>query len=80
ELGAGEAAVSAKKAVSSRRAAAPTTVVSYKGFDAQLKCRDFQYAVGETYTHAGAVEPCRSWFHGCEYPLDVFAYYEPAGS
>ena len=48
----------------------------YKGFDKDLKCRDFQYVIGKTYEEPTA-ELCEKGFHACEYPLDVFKYYAP---
>ena len=51
----------------------------YKGFDKDLKCRDFQYEIGKKYEEERA-EICDTEFHACENPLDVFGYYAPADS
>ena len=50
----------------------------YKGFDKDLKCRDFQYEIGKAYEEP-TDELCEKGFHACEYPLDVFGYYAPGG-
>ncbi len=53
---------------------------TYKDFDKNLKCRDFQYEPSVTYEETKA-DLCLAGFHACKRPLDVFAYYPPgAGS
>lgn len=48
---------------------------SYKGFDKDLKCRDFQYEIGGTYQQEAPPQVCGSGFHSCQHPLDVLSFY-----
>ena len=54
------------------------TIKGYKGFDKDLKCRDFQYEVGKEYSTDKAVA-CNTGFHYCENPMDVLGFYAPCG-
>ena len=49
---------------------------TYKGFNKDMTCRDFQYEEGKEYQTEEA-KACKNGFHACEYPLDVFKYYSP---
>jgi hypothetical protein len=55
-------------------------IKGFKAFDKDLKCRDFQYEVGKTYKEDVTPSCCNKGFHFCEYPLDIFSYYEPSES
>lgn len=49
---------------------------AYKGFNKNLKCRDFQYREGGEY-ETDKAKLCESGFHACENPLDCLNYYSP---
>ena len=51
----------------------------FKGFDKDLKCKDFQYEIGKEYTEEKA-DICDCGFHACKFPMDVFGYYSPSDS
>ena len=51
----------------------------YKGFNADMTCKNFQYKEGGDYREEKA-EVCKTGFHACEYPLDCFSYYAPGNS
>lgn len=49
---------------------------AYKGFDKDLKCRNFQYEIGKEYEEKEA-KACEKGFHACTNPLNVLQYYPP---
>ena len=55
-------------------------IKSYKGFNSDMTCRDFQFKVGKEYEQKGNIEACENGFHACENPMDVFGYYPPSNS
>lgn len=50
-------------------------IVAYKGFNNDFSCLDFHYEVGNEYELDGEVAVCKSGFHACEKPIDVFSHY-----
>ena len=54
------------------------TITGFKGFDKDLKCKDYQYEVGKEFEEEGKIEACSKGFHFCENPLDVLGYYPPS--
>ncbi len=55
--------------------------LAFKGFDAGLQCRAFQYSVGPLHWHDTAdVAVSVAGFHSCFRPLDVLRYYPPGSS
>nr|DAQ08066.1 MAG TPA: hypothetical protein [Caudoviricetes sp.] len=49
----------------------------YKGTDKAMKCRGFQYKLGEAAVFDGEPHLCRAGLHACEQPIDVLNYYAP---
>ena len=49
----------------------------YKGTDKDMKCRGFQYKLGETAVFDGEPHLCKAGLHACEQPIDVLNYYAP---
>ena len=55
-------------------------IIAYKGFNKDLKCRDFQYEVGKEYQIDGEIKCCLHGFHACESPFEVWDYYDMLNS
>ena len=56
------------------------TIKGFKGFDNNLKCRNYQYEVGQDFEETGNIKACSNGFHFCENPADIFSYYPPSNS
>ena len=55
------------------------TIIGYKGFDKDWKCRNFQYEVGKEYEYDGDIKLCDKGYHFCENPHNVLKYYSAGG-
>ena len=55
-------------------------ITSYKAFDKNMRCRDFQYEVGKEYEMDGEIKCCNRGFHACKNPLEVWDYYDMLNS
>ena len=51
-------------------------ITSYKAFDKNMKCRNFQYEVGKEYEMDGEIKCCNRGFHACKSPMEVWDYYD----
>ena len=49
----------------------------YKGTDKDMRCRGFQYKLGETAVFDGEPHLCMAGLHACEQPIDVLNHYAP---
>ena len=49
----------------------------YKGTDKDMKCRGFQYKLGEAAVFDGEPHLCMAGLHACEQPIDVLKHYAP---
>jgi hypothetical protein len=49
----------------------------YKGTNKDMKCRGFQYKLGETAVFDGGPHLCKAGLHACEQPIDVLNHYTP---
>lgn len=55
-------------------------ITSYKAFDKNMQCRNFQYEVGKEYEMDGEIKCCNRGFHACKSPLEVLDYYDMLNS
>ncbi|NCC84629.1 MAG: PPE family protein [Clostridia bacterium] len=50
-------------------------IKGYKATDESMKCRGYQFVLGEWHEHDGELELCASGFHFCEYPSGPYCFY-----
>ena len=50
-------------------------ITAYKGLDMNFRCGAFQYEAGKEYKSRKKVKVCRSGFHACTNPFEVWDYY-----
>ena len=55
-------------------------ITSYKAFNKNMQCRNFQYEVGKEYEMDGEIKCCNRGFHACKSPLEVWNYYDMLAS
>lgn len=51
-------------------------ITSYKAFDKDMQCHDFQFEVGKEYEMDGEIECGKRGFHACKNPLELWDYYK----
>ena len=55
-------------------------ITSYKGFDKNMQCHEFQYEVGKEYEMDGEIKCCKQGFHACKSPMEVWDFYDMLSS
>lgn len=55
-------------------------IKSYKAFDKNMQCREFQYEVGKEYEMDGEIKCCERGFHACKSPIEVWDHYDMLNS
>ena len=55
-------------------------ITSYKAFDKNMQCRNFQYEVGKEYEMDGEIKCCNRGFHACKSSMEVWDYYDMLNS
>ena len=55
-------------------------ITSYKAFDKNMQCLDFQYEVGKEYEMDVEIKCCNRGFHACKSPMEVWDHYDMLNS